>query len=1053
MRFSSFSIIVIFVALMLAGAAFIPRLSVQLHPSATMPGLGIQLSWPNTPAILLEREVTSRLEGALSTLKGVEQVRSTSGHSFGSIQLTFKKGTDIDLMRFEIASQIRRLYPELPQGVSYPLISARRVAGRQNPLLSYSVVAPESSHIIGQYLERSVLPVIAAIKGVDHIDTQGVNSLEFRIVYDTHKMEQWEVSVADLAAAIQQLSGESHFGIQSIHNTSGETTISLPVVMRGGLAGVPEWHQIPVKQMNGRIIYLTDVAVVTLQEQEVSSYYRINGNSTLGLDVFPAAGENQIRLASTLRQRIRLIEQQMPEGWQMLLTYDDTEYISRDLKRVGMRMLFSFSILMVFVLAVTRSMRYLFMILATVMANLLLAAGWYYFLKIDIHLYSLAGITVSFGMIIDNSIVMIEHLRTHRNKQVFVSILAATLTTAGALSVIFMLSEQQQAQLGDFAAVVLVNLLLSLLVAWFFIPAVREKLDIKQEVTGFRYKKRIVRASLIYLMIVRFLRRFRWLVIALLVIGFGLPADKLPSRLEGEGPGVRVYNSTIGSAFYQTKLRRPLEKVLGGSLRLFSSFVFERSYYTDPERTSLRILGRMPDGASVHQLNDAVLQMEAFLDGIEGIEQYQTRVSGYNNGRIDVYFKPEHEHGNFPSYLQGLTIRKAIAIGGAEWNISGVGRGFSNMMSSRIGGDMNLIFRGYNYDQLYRYAELSRDLALKNPRVAGPVISGTQAWARTNRMEFFLSFDERELSLQEIGMRDLYRALAERTSQRQAGEVITGGRSVNVRLVPDSYQRYTVWDFENTPLPVRGELRKPGKLMQLEKRLSGNIITKEDQEYQLYLSMAFQGPHVLQNRFERELLSEINSMLPLGYQAQTRSFGWQPPVNRDYLLILLVIVIIYFICSILLESFLQPLAIIALIPVSFIGLFLTFYLFNLNFDQGGLAAFILLSGLSVNAGLYILNDYNHFCRQFPQRQAIRSYLKAFQYKIFPVLLTITSTLLGLIPFVTGQQEAFWFAFASGTIGGLVFSLPAIILFFPVFLRLGSVRQPFRNVIKTKDINE
>jgi len=134
-----------------------------------------------------------------------------------------------------------------------------------------------------------------------------------------------------------------------------------------------------------------------------------------------------------------------------------------------------------------------------------------------------------------------------------------------------------------------------------------------------------------------------------------------------------------------------------------------------------------------------------------------------------------------------------------------------------------------------------------------------------------------------------------------------------------------------------------------------------------------------------------------------------------------------------LESLKQPLAIISMIPISFIGVFLTFYLFDFNFDQGGYASFILLSGISVNAALYIINDYNNLRNQYKNRNIQLLYFKAFNYKIIPIILTISSTIAGLIPFVwSGQNEAFWFSFAVGSIGGLLFSLIGIIVYLPLF---------------------
>lgn len=126
----------------------------------------------------------------------------------------------------------------------------------------------------------------------------------------------------------------------------------------------------------------------------------------------------------------------------------------------------------------------------------------------------------------------------------------------------------------------------------------------------------------------------------------------------------------------------------------------------------------------------------------------------------------------------------------------------------------------------------------------------------------------------------------------------------------------------------------------------------------------------------------------------------------------------------------MPFVILSLIPISFIGVFLTFYFFDINFDQGGYASFILLAGITVNSSLYIINEYNN---QPQGKNNVSNYLKAFNHKIIPILLTISSTILGLVPFlIGGQNEAFWFAFAAGSIGGLIFSLIGVFIFLPVF---------------------
>ena len=162
--------------------------------------------------------------------------------------------------------------------------------------------------------------------------------------------------------------------------------------------------------------------------------------------------------------------------------------------------------------------------------------------------------------------------------------------------------------------------------------------------------------------------------------------------------------------------------------------------------------------------------------------------------------------------------------------------------------------------------------------------------------------------------------------------------------------------------------------------------------------------------------------------------------DKQYALLLIVIAIIFFTTSILFNSLKQPLAIIFVIPISYIGVFLTFYLFGLNFDQGGFASFVLLCGITVNASIYILNEYNVVRCRYRKLVPIRAYVKAWNAKIVPIFLTVVSTILGFIPFMVGTgKEAFWFPLATGTIGGLVMSIVGIFVFLPIFV-LGRSRR-------------
>jgi multidrug efflux pump subunit AcrB len=474
---------------------------------------------------------------------------------------------------------------------------------------------------------------------------------------------------------------------------------------------------------------------------------------------------------------------------------------------------------------------------------------------------------------------------------------------------------------------------------------------------------------------------------------------------------------------------------MGGSLRLFSEYVFENSFYSEPSRTTLYARGKMPEGCTVQQLNDAVMLMENFLSKFDEIEMFQTSITAYNNSAITIQFKPEYEFGSFPYFLKEEITSKAISLGGMDWDVYGVGRGFSNSLNSGY-KNSRIILERYNYDQLYRYAEQLKNRLGENERVKEIEISGSSGWNVKTLYEYAIDFNHEGLGLNEVEIIQFYSFLKDKVYKANLSPIYANNELQPVSLVSDSYGRFNVWDLNNRPVSIGEKQFKLSSFGAIGKQKSGNDIHKTNQQYQLVVAYDFIGPEPLSKMVRERHEKELSDILPLGYSVKKFEWGgWDKKDRNQYFLILLVIVIIYFICSILLESLLQPFAIIFMIPISFIGVFLTFYLFDFNFDQGGFASFILLCGIVVNAGLYIINDYNNFCRGKGVKNDLTLYLKAFNHKIVPVFLTIISTVLGLVPFVwSGQKEVFWFAFAIGAMGGLIFSIVAILFYLPLFIR-------------------
>lgn len=1057
---SPFSVILTMVALMVVGAGMIPMLSVRYTPSLKRQDLTLSFRWNGASARVIEQEVTSKIEGVVSSVRGIEEVNSVTGKESGQVTVSIKKGENVDAIRFEIATLMKQLYPHLPEKVSYPNFSTNTSGEERQTLVTYTLNAPIATSLIQRYAEEHIMPALSRIDGVGSVDVYGATPYEWEIRFNPAKCAVLGITAADVAAAINAYRSENVLGMASEQTTVGDTMQVRVWLVNGTAAkdgeeearrgdgntvtGYAMWDEIPIANSHGRIVHLKDIATVSYKEQLPNHYYRINGLNNINLSVTAEKYVNTLEVSAEVKKAMKRIESWLPENYSVIVAYDSSEGIRKELNKIYLRTTLSIAILLLFVYVVSRKWRYLFLIVVTLTANVLLSFIFYCLFRLEIHLYSMAGITVSLGLIIDTSIIMIDHYSYYRNRKAFLAILAALLTTVGALTIVFFLPEGQRNNLVDFSMVIIINLAVSMWIALLFVPALLEVLPIRprkgRKLVGRR--RRIVRFTRLYGRFITFTRRrgSRWALAVIAVLAFGIPIHLLPAKIEGEngeepeGKWAAWYNKTIGSDYYQNRLKKVLEPVFGGSLRMFTERVFSSDYYNDPQRTRLYVRAAMAEGCTIHQLNDVIRHMENYLSQYEEIDLYETHIYSYDNSVISITFRPEAEETGFPVMLKGILISKANELGGADWSIYGIGQGFSNALGG--GYKSNKIrLTGYNYDMLYAFAEEMIDTLVQNKRVMDPEIKGSDGWRSKNYTEYFIDFDFERFAQKELSPSDYYQFLTQQLYSNSLNPIIMDGQQVPVALVSSESKDFDVWHLRNDIITMDGKSVKLADLGNMAKRRSGNDIYKTNQVYSLYVMYDFLGPYELAKRVMQRVVKDFNRRLPLGFKADEGrwSYGWGA-AKMPYGLLFLVIAIIYLVCAVLFESWWQPLVIIVMIPVSFIGVFLTFYLFKFPFDQGGFASFVLLCGIVVNAGIYLINEYNLTCRASRSR-GLRCYLKSYNHKIIPIFLTVVSTILGLIPFVCGgTQEVFWFSFAVGAMGGMVFSILALIVYLPLCMK-------------------
>lgn len=1035
---SSFSLLLIMSALFMIGAAMIPMLSVQYTPTAQPTNISVSFSWNDAAPLLVEQEVTSKIESVLARMDGVRNISSTSRKGGGSVNVSFKKGTKMDAARFEVASLIRYLYPSLPEGVSYPSLSLAVSGKQEKPILSYTINSRLTSQQIGDYLEDNMLMPLSRVDGVSGVNYSGIKPFEYIVTFDPERARVYDIRTSDISAAFNDNMREGAIGL--VEDSDGNNTL-LKLSSTKRIA----FEEIPVKNVNGRLVRLGDIATVKYAEVLPSSYYRINGLNTINLNIYAEPNSNVVSVAHAVKDEMERLEADFPADFSALMSYDASEYIEQELTRILYRTLFTLLILLAFVYAVSRSFRYLLVIFSTLLANLLIAVIFYNLFDIPIHIYSLAGITVSMGLIIDTSIIMVDHYGFYKNRKVFVSILGALLTTIASLSIIFFLPESQKAKLIDFVLVLIINLSVSLVISYFFIPSLLDKLSVNRSISrsGVRKRRRVVKFERIYGKYIMWGRRRKWLFVVVLILGFGIPVHLLPKKLEIKKDKPKAlkefYNKTIGGEFYQTH-KEKFEIALGGIYRVFEKSTKRSNMYREPERKSLTVNAGMPEGCTVHQLNDIVRYMENYIAQFDEIDLFVTNVRSYNNANINITFKPEYENTAFPVRLKQNIIQRAQHYGGATWGVYGIDDdSFNNNV--RSGYKSNRIYiSGYNYDQLMIYAESLVERLLRNPRVKEPAIFGGNVSWSVRQDEYFVQLDRERIAQSNINSSAYFSYIGQLLHKSTLNSLFLNGKSERVSLISSARETFDLWNVMNNPVTIDTvEVRLP-MIGAIEMRPSGTNISKNNQSYRVTVAFDFVGSYELVNKLMKETVKSMNSEMPLGYKASVPNSGGGGGGGKSkFGLIMTIIAMIYMICAMIFESLRLPLLIVLMIPISFVGLFMVFAFGWSYFDQGGFAAIVMLSGLTVNAGIYIISEYENI-RKSSKYSPLKTYLKAYDRKVIPIMLTIVSTVLGLIPFLSkGDEEVFWHAFASGVMGGMVFSIIALVLILPVFFPLGIKR--------------
>jgi len=1021
------SVIVGVLLLVIFGILSLLRIPVQLTPDVIRPQITVTTLWPGASPQEIEREIVDQQEEYLKSVEGLVRMSSESSDAVGRINLEFSVGTDIDAALLRVSTKLDQV-PSYPQDAERPILVS---ASENAPPIAWIVLRPirEDIPALGTFrtfVEDNIQPRLERIPGVAKINVYGGREEEMQVVFD-------EGAVAARRVTIQEIAGVLSAGNRNISAGDFDEGKRRYIARTVGEYLAPEdAEKVVVKYFGQAPVRVKDVAEVRYGFKRQDNVVRNKGNETLAINAIRQAGSNVLQVMAGLREAIRELNETVLAEKGLLLeqVYDETEYINSAIGLVRNNLFVGGSLAVLALLLFLRSFAPTLIVALAIPISIVGTFLMMVLFGRTINVISLAGCAFAAGMVVDNSIVVLENIYRHRQMgeskmeaalrgttEVWGAVLASTLTTVAVFLPVIFVEEEAGQLFRDIAIAISFAVILSLVVSVTVIPSLASRIiskpqpddkGIASRVKGLfgiaRLATRLTDgiSALVYWLCGGTLRRVL-LVVVFTAASFAMAwflAPKTEYLPEGNRnlvlgimippPGYSLEEFVAVGRFVEGEVRKYWEAESGQTLDgppvsnffyvAFGQRVFMGAAAADPLRA-----------------RELIPVLQRILRNIPGMIPIVTQTSLFaqtaGSGRsIDVD-------------LSGPDLERLISIG------------------QRIFGDIMMLIPG---SQLRPIPSLD----LGNPEIR--IIPDRDKAAKAG------------LTAQDIGLN--IDALLDGI---KVGEVRRFGNKIDLTLMGRGERIKSVEDFRNlqlnTPSGDRVTLASvadvrlvagPTQINRIERQRSITIQVIPPDRVPLEAAMdLIQSKVVEPLEKSGELKQPYRISLAGTADDLTRT---RRVLQGDFLLAL---VITFLLMASLFSSFLYPLVIMFSVPLAAAGGFLGLYLVNrfVGFqplDVLTMLGFVILIGIVVNNAILIVHQSLNFMRDsgLPPREAIRESVRT---RIRPILMTTLTSVAGMLPLVLfpGAGSELYRGIGSVITGGLVVATLFTLLLVPSLFSL------------------
>ena len=970
---------------------------IELLPDTQLPRLTVNGTWRGASPETIEAFLTSPLEAAIQLVEGVEKVVSTSSEGSARIEVEFARDTDMDFARLDLSERLATLEDtELPPGVDrvtvLPYIPPEFAETQGRGLLAYTFTGARTLESLREHLNDVVVPELSRVEGVALVSAYGGRERLLEVELDRELMAAMGVSVGEIRLKLADLDLVREAG--AIRSGDQQWTVTI----RNRPGSAQDIRNAVVKTDAGRIIRISDVAVVRDTYEDIRSHYRVNSRPAVEMRITKEIGANSVRVADRVKERMEAVQNRNPPNTYFILDWDESKEIRRQMSDLRNRAVVSVVVIFAVLLLFLGSLRSAVVVFATIAFSILIALNLIYFAGFSLNLLTLMGLAMGFGLIVDNSIVVLENI--YRRWQsgtgraeatlkgashVVLPIIAATSTTLIVFVPFVYLQDELRVYYLPLAIVVVLSLLASLLVAFSFIPALVGKIlpsRDRQRSSDARTRRPPFYHRLYRGLVERTLL-WPWAVVAICVAGL---AD--------------------ASYLFQNYVTKG--RVWGGGWG---------------QETYIDISIRLPRGSDIERTEQLTRYFEERLRQMPEVEKFVSNIYP-ESSRTRVTFPEELERTDVPVRIKEQLFAFSLGFARAEVRVYGYGPSFYGGGGSPPNYRIQVL--GYNYEKVRDIAEDLGGRLERYPRIRD--VNTNASWGyfdRERASEFAVDIRRDVVAQHDVSVEHLVGQISAAVrGQVSQNQIKIGGDEVRYDVKLEGNRDVDLVELRKTlVLTPEGSPVRLGELVTIRPRDVLATIRREDQQYERTVAYEFRGPYKLGDLYHNTVIDATS--VPAGYTVKKADrWRWSTAEQKQIYMVLGVsIFLVYMVTAALFESLLLPLCVLFTVPMALIGVFLMFFYTDAHFTREASIGVIMMGGIVVNNAILLVDHINRLRKSgsLPLREAI---LRGTMDRVRPILMTSTTTIMGMLPLVLFSETAnsnIWNALAFALIGGLASS--------------------------------